>query len=313
MGALGAKALFFTLSDTLLLYAHGLPDSLSQAENSRMIHPLLMRCTFLMLCAVVSACSTVSGSGRNQVNFYSAADDARIGQQAWSEVLSDPLVVRRGPQVDRVQRVGDRVVAAARRLHPEIAAGFQWEFAVLDDPDQINAFALPGGKFAVYTGMLDFTEGDDDMLAAVLGHEAAHVTSRHGTERLTQVTITRVGLDATNVFVLGDLEPGDRAVVLQAIGAGANVGVLLPFSRSHESEADVLGVMIAADAGYRPQAALRLWERMAERGSSGAPEFISTHPSYETRIQLLQEAMAPAQRLYDSREVPGDLPSRTGG
>ena len=278
-----------------------------------MIHPSAMRCVFLVLCTVVASCSTVSGSGRTQVNFYSAADDARIGQQAWTEVLSDPLVLKQGPKVERVQRIGNRIVAAARRLHPEIAENFQWEFAVLDDPDQINAFALPGGKFAVYTGMLNFTEGDDDMLAAVLGHEAAHVTSRHGTERLTQVTITRVGLDATNVFVLGDLDPGDRELVLQAIGAGTNVGVLLPFSRSHECEADVLGLMIAADAGYRPQAALRLWERMGARGSVGAPEFISTHPSYQTRIQLLDDAMAPAQRLYDSRESLGDLPSRMGG
>ena len=262
--------------------------------------------SFALLWSVLPGCNSVSGSGRRQVNFYSADDDARIGAQAWAEVLADPLVLRSGPDVQRVNRVGDRIVESARRLHPQIAQRFVWEFVVIDEPDQINAFALPGGKFAVYTGMLAFTEGDDDMLAAVLGHEAAHVTSRHGTERLTQVSITQLGMDATNVFVLGDLEPSDREVVIQAIGAGANVGVLLPFSRSHECEADELGLMIAAEAGYRPRAAIRLWQKMAQRGSEGAPEFISTHPSYETRLQLLEEAMPRAQRLYDSRESPGN-------
>ena len=271
------------------------------------------RCTLVLLCSLSSACNAVSGSGRSQVNFFSASDDSRIGGEAWSEVLSDPRRLRHGPEVDRVQRIGDRIVASARRLHPGIAQGFEWEFAVLDAPDQVNAFALPGGKFAVYTGMLSFTLGDDDMLAAVLGHEAAHVTSRHGTERLTQISITRLGMDATNVFILGDLPPEDRALAIQAIGAGANIGVLLPFSRTHECEADVLGLMIAADAGYRPQGAIRLWQRMGERGGAATPEFMSTHPSYHTRIELLEEAMPRAQRFYESRELPGARPSRTGG
>ena len=265
--------------------------------------------SLFMVFSLLPACSSVSGSGRRQVNFYSAADDSRIGEQAWAEVLADPSVLRNGPYVQRVQRIGDRIVESARRLHPQVTAGFAWDFAVIDAPDQVNAFALPGGKFAVYTGMLDFTAGDDDMLAAVLGHEAAHVTSRHGTERLTQVSITQLGMDATNVFVLGDLEPSDRELVIRAIGAGANVGVLLPFSRSHECEADVLGLMIAAAAGYRPRAALRLWTKMAEQGSEGAPEFISTHPSYQTRLELLEEAMPQAQRLYESRDSPGNRPS----
>ena len=269
--------------------------------------------TLIALLLLLSGCSSVSGTDRRQVNFFSASDDARIGAQAWAEVLADPSVLRQGPEVDRVHLVGTRIVESAMRLHPDVARGFDWEFAVIDDPDQINAFALPGGKFAVYTGMLAFTEGDDDMLAAVLGHEAAHVTSRHGTERLTQVTITQLGMNATSVFVLGDLEPSDRELVIRAIGAGANVGVLLPFSRAHECEADVLGLMIAAEAGYRPQAALRLWKKMAERGDVNPPEFISTHPSYETRLQLLGAEMPRARRLYESRLPPGDRPSWIGG
>lgn len=251
----------------------------------------------VLACLFLVACSTVSGTGRRQVNLYRPADDASIGAQAWSEVLADPRVVRSGPDAERVRRVGDRIVRAATERHPEVASGFDWEFVVIDEPEQINAFALPGGKFAVYTGMLRLTAGNDDMLAAVLGHEAAHVTSRHGTERLTQLTITSAGLGATRIFLLGDLEPGDREIVLETLGAGANLGVLLPFSRAHESEADLLGVLIAAQAGYDPRAAITLWRRMAEVGGDQPAEFLSTHPSHQTRIERLEEAMPEAERI----------------
>ena len=118
---------------------------------------ILVFSSLTLLWGVTPGCNSVSGSGRKQVNFYSAADDARIGEQAWAEVLSDPSVLRDGPDVQRVNRVGDRIVESALRLHPQVAKDFDWEFAVIDDPGQINAFALPGGKFAVYTGMLAFT------------------------------------------------------------------------------------------------------------------------------------------------------------
>ena len=259
----------------------------------------------VFLVSALAGCTTVSGSGRSQLNLYSTADDASLGDQAWLEVMSDPNVIRSGPAVDRVKRVGNRIVAAAKRLHPEIASRFTWEFAVINAPEQVNAFALPGGKFAVYTGMLDFTRGDDDMLAAVLGHEAAHVTSRHGTERLSQVSVTEAGIGVTNAFVLGDMAPADRELVLKAIGGGANYGVLLPFSRAHESEADQLGLYIAAAAGYEPRAALRLWRKMAQQGGPGSPEFLSTHPSYNTRIELLKEAMPRAKKLYEAQRKSG--------
>lgn len=264
----------------------------------------------LGLSCVVLGCTTVSGTGRSQVNLYQPTDDATIGEQAWAEVCSDPKIVRSGPQAQRVQRVGKRVVDAATRLHPAIASGFDWEFVVIDDPNQVNAFALPGGKFAVYTGMLELTRGNDDMLAAVLGHEAAHVTSRHGTERLSQVMIANAGIGVTSVFVLGDMAPADRELVLQSIGAGANVGILLPFSRQHESEADTLGLFIAADAGYDPRAAVELWQRMAEQGGGQPPEFLSTHPSHETRIQRLREAMPEAERIRRQGSASGQS---TGG
>jgi predicted Zn-dependent protease len=267
-------------------------------EFSTMLkHAVARRFLFVLACLSLAGCSTVSGTGRRQVNLYQPSDDATIGAQAWEEVLSDPKVVRTGPKAERVRRVGNRIVEAATQRHPEIASGFEWEFVVIDDPDQVNAFALPGGKFAVYTGMLELTAGNDDMLAAVLGHEAAHVTSRHGTERLTQLTITNAGIGATSIFLLGDLEPTDRDLVLETLGAGANFGVLLPFSRSHESEADLLGILIAAEAGYDPRAAIALWQRMAEVGGAQPTDFLSTHPSHQTRIKRLEEAMPEAERI----------------
>ena len=255
------------------------------------------RLRYALACLCLAGCATVSGTGRTQVNLYQPSDDASIGAQAWAEVLADPKVVRSGPKAERVRRVGDRIVAAATERHPRIASGFEWEFVVIDDPDQVNAFALPGGKFAVYTGMLELTAGNDDMLAAVLGHEAAHVTSRHGTERLTQLTITSAGIGATRIFLLGDLDESDRELVLETLGAGANLGVLLPFSRAHESEADYLGILIAAQAGYDPRAAIALWERMAEVGGARPAEFLSTHPSHQTRIERLEAAMPEAERV----------------
>lgn len=251
----------------------------------------------LALGVVPVGCNSVSGTGRSQMNLYAPSDDVRIGDQAWADIRNGPNVLQSGPEFDRVQRVGERIVAAANRLHPRVTRNFEWEFLVIDEPDQINAFALPGGKFAVYTGMLNLTRGSNDMLAAVLGHEAAHVTSRHGTERLTQVTLTSLGVGAANIFVLGDLDPDDRNLVLEAIGAGANVGILLPFSRAHESEADVLGVYIAAEAGFDPNGAIRLWQRMAEQGGGQPTEFLSTHPSHDTRIERLRAVMPEARRI----------------
>lgn len=261
-----------------------------------MTHSTRLLLLSLML-FIAQGCATVSGSNRTQLNMFTVSADASIGAEAWAEVMKDPKRLKSGPAVKRVERVGSRIVAAAKRRHPKIASSFDWEFAVIDDPKQVNAFALPGGKFAVYTGMLAFTQGDDDMLAAVLGHEAAHVTSRHGTERLTQVSFTNIGLGLTNVFVLGDLPDGDRNRALEAIGVGANIGILLPFSRSHESEADELGIFIAADADYNPQAAVKLWRKMGKRGGDVPPEFLSTHPAYTTRIERLQQAMPKARAI----------------
>jgi predicted Zn-dependent protease len=183
-----------------------------------------------------------------------------------------------------VQRVGARIAEASGR-------DYDWEFRLLDAPDVVNAFCLPGGKVAVYSGILPITRNEDG-LAAVVGHEVAHATAEHGKERMSQQYI------AQGVFVAADIaldnwtELGDesRADWMAALGLGAQVGVLLPYSRTHESEADEIGLRFAVRAGYDPNEAPKLWERMAERaGDERPPELMSTHPDPLRRAARLRE------------------------
>lgn len=191
---------------------------------------------------------------------------------------------------DLVKRVGTRIAAATGRTD------FQWEFMVIEDP-QANAFALPGGKVAVYTGILPITR-DEAGLAAVLGHEVAHAVARHGTERVSQNLLVQMGLAGT----MAALSNRDPKTVL---GAGAAVGLVLPWSRGQESEADHLGLIYMAKAGYNPSAARDLWIRMAAaaRGHDRPPGFLSTHPSEATRIQQIEAWLPEASQHY--RREPG--------
>jgi Zn-dependent protease with chaperone function len=241
----------------------------------------------------VSGCATVSGTNRSQLNMVSPERERELGEEAYAEMLGAKGVRRltAGPDWERVQRVADRIEEASRRLHPRATAGFGWEWAVIDDEATVNAWALPGGKSAVYTGMLRMARSDDE-LAVVMGHEAAHAIARHAGERISGDLLVQGALQGTAV-ALGDMSPGAHRATMAALGLGSNVGVMLPWSRMQEGEADEIGLFIAADAGYDPQAAIPLWERMA--GQSGAPpEFLSTHPSESTRIQRLRKLMPRA-------------------
>ncbi|MDZ4340070.1 MAG: M48 family metallopeptidase, partial [candidate division NC10 bacterium] len=189
-----------------------------------------------------------------------------------------------------VDRIGWRVATAANR--PD----FQWQFVVIDNEKTANAFALPGGKVAVYTGIFPVakTEGG---LAAVMAHEVAHVLARHGGERLSQGLLAQMGAVAVQVGMAGS-DPGVVQGVMAAYGLGANVGVLLPYSRLQESEADRIGLIVMAQAGYDPREAVHLWERMAQQDRNRPPEFFSTHPSAGSRIQDLQRSMPNALTYY---------------
>lgn len=253
----------------------------------------------LLLAVLITACSTVPGTGRSQINFMSTSQEMRMGAQAYREMLADEQVVTSGPDAEMVRRIGERIAASAVEMLPESdAKKFRWEFKLIHAPEVANAWALPGGKTAVYTGLLPITQ-DEDSLAAVMGHEVAHALASHGAERMSHNVLLQGALIGAN-FSMKEMEPDTRDNVMMALGVGANVGMMLPFSRSHESEADEIGLMLAANAGYNPEAAIGLWQRMGANSEGAPPEFLSTHPSPDTRIDRLRALMPQANELYQA-------------
>jgi metalloendopeptidase OMA1, mitochondrial len=240
------------------------------------------------------ACQTVPYTGRSQLMLVSEADEQRMGAQAYRQILGKSRLSRDWAQNEQVTRVGRRIAEATGRRD------FRWEFRVIDDDRQVNAFALPGGKVAVYTGILPITR-DDAGLAAVLGHEIAHAVARHGGERVSQQVAIQGGLDLTMAALSGG-NPQTVRTMGSLLGAGAAVGLILPWSREQESEADHLGLSYMGKAGYDPHAARDLWIRMAEaaRGQSRPPEFLSTHPADVTRIRQIEQWLPEALQYYQA-------------
>lgn len=239
------------------------------------------------------ACGTVPLTGRSQLQLISAQEEMRMGLAAYQEVLKKEKVSQDPALNELVTRVGQRIADVTGRHD------YRWEFKVLEDDEQINAFCLPGGKVAVYTGMKKVVKTEDE-LAAVIGHEVAHAIARHGGERVSQQLLVE-GLTVAAVLSAKNEKKAERYAGL--IGAGAAVGFLLPYSRLQESEADRMGLIYMARAGYDPRAAITLWRRMAEvsRGRGKPPEFLSTHPADETRIRQLEEWLPEALREYRPR------------
>jgi len=240
---------------------------------------LALAITTGVLGAGVGACAYNEALGRNQLVFIDDGVLVQQSQAAWAETLRTQKVSNNAAQNARVRRVGDRIVQAAN------LTSRHWEYAVFDDSTP-NAFVLPSGHMGVTTGLLAIAK-NDDQLAAVIGHEVGHVIARHAAERASTTQTTGLILGAVQS------QAGDYSQAVQAFGGmGAQLGVLLPFSRSHELEADRLGVDYMAAAGYRPSESLALWRAMAEGRQSGTPEFASTHPSDQTRLMQLQQYIA---------------------
>ena len=230
---------------------------------------------------IVAACGTVKETGRSQFTMFSDQEMGQLGAQAYQEAISGYREIKTGPQAEMVRRVGTKIAQASGR-------NYEWEFKLLDAPKEVNAFCLPGGKIAVFSGILPVTQNEDG-LAIVVGHEVAHATSGHGNERMSQGGFFEMLMQAGGA-ALGytDLSAGARQGIMAAVGAGANVGVMLPFSRKHETEADRIGLLFAMRAGYRIEEAPLLWERMAKMGGGGGPEFLSTHPDPLGRAEDLR-------------------------
>jgi predicted Zn-dependent protease len=225
-------------------------------------------------------------TGRKSFNLYLPEDDVQIGREAYAQVLAEAKVVQSGPEKEMVQRAMTRLTAVADD------PGYEWQVNLLDDDATVNAFALPGGKMAVYTGILPVC-GSETGLAVVMGHEIGHVVAQHGTERIS----SSLGMET----FLSYLNIGDYASLATI---GLDLLVNRPFGRKQESEADEIGLIYMAMAGYDPREAITFWERMeSQSGGQAPPEFLSTHPSHETRVQRLKEKLPEAMAKW--REAGG--------
>jgi metalloendopeptidase OMA1, mitochondrial len=260
---------------------------------------LLIRLVPVLIAVVVmlfQRCSSenfTNEAGRTARLGLSQEQEATLGLQSYRDVVSKSRTITSGPEYEMVRRCAERLAQQTG----ERGKNFKWAVSLVDSP-QVNAFCLPGGKICVYTGILPVAKTETG-LAVVMGHEMAHATLRHGSERVFQQKQTQTLLSGVN-FSLGDMSPQQRQAVMGAIGAGAQYGYLLPFGRDHESEADSVGLGYMAKAGYDPREAVAFWQRMGQAsGGKSQPEFMSTHPSHETRVNRLKEMMPEALKLFE--------------
>jgi predicted Zn-dependent protease len=232
----------------------------------------------------LAACAEAPMTGRNQLILVPESQDADMGLQAYQQIKQEEKISRDPELNERVQTVGRRIAAVSG--HPE----WDWQFTLFDDPEP-NAFALPGGKVGVYTGLFKVAK-NDAQLAAVIGHEVGHAIARHGAERMSQGILAQLGGVAVGAAT------GSQGYV-DLYSQAATLGVILPYSRTQESEADEIGLMLMARAGYDPREAIKLWQNFQALGGQRPPEFLSTHPLEATRIERLQELMPKALEVYE--------------
>lgn len=246
----------------------------------------------IIAASMLHGCATVEGTGRSQLLLTSPAQEAQLGADAYQQILAEEKLSDNRAAAEMVRRVGRRIADEVNR--PD----FAWEFKLIES-EQVNAFCLPGGKIAVYTGILPILKNEAGM-AAVMGHEVAHAVARHGGERMSQNILAGLGQQAV-AYGTRDASSTSQQAWMTLYGAGAQVGVLLPYSRAHESEADELGIRYMAAAGYDPREAAEVWRRMkAASGGRRPPEFLSTHPSTDRRIRELESLAPAAMDLYQS-------------
>lgn len=260
----------------------------------------LLRALALAVLAVCG-CATVPLSQRSQLVLLSDSQLTALGAESYRKILSEAHLSDDPVQTSMVRTVGLRLSVAAEEWLRENglpAEGYDWEFNLIDDDQVANAWCLPGGKVAVYTGILKYTQ-DECGLAVVMAHEIAHALARHGNERMSQALLFELG-GATLSYALREKPAKTRGLFLASYGVAGQIGVLLPYSRVQESEADRIGLTLMAKAGYDPRCALDFWKRMAASSGPRVPELLSTHPAPESRIkkieQYLREALQAAER-----------------
>ncbi len=266
-----------------------------------MLRNILLMSSFVFF---LTSCQKNSITGRNQLILVSESELQQLSTQQYQSFLGENKVVASAAskEAEMVKRVGSRIAKAVTDFYTQqgkadLLTGYKWEFNLVDDK-AVNAWCMPGGKVVVYTGLLPVTQNEAS-LAVVMGHEIAHALAQHGNERMSQGLVQQMGGMALSVAVANQ-PAATQDLFLQAYGIGSTVGGTLPFGRKQELEADRYGLIFSAMAGYNPQEAIAFWERMAKVGGSGnkPPEFLSTHPSDETRIKKVREYVKEAMKYY---------------
>ena len=257
---------------------------------------MFIRLIVLITCLMLLAGCATSPTGRSQLVLMPDSEINQMGLQAFT-------TIKKETKTERSTATNRYVQCVAQAITREV--GGNWEVVVFDDTDA-NAFALPGGKIGVYTGLLKVAE-NQDQLATVIGHEVAHVLARHSNERVSQKFAVEQGMGLINA--LANPQSGTGQTLMGLLGVGAQYGVLLPYSRIQESEADILGLDLMAKAGFDPRQSTRLWVNMGRAGGGQPPEFLSTHPSYSSRISDLDRHMPAALQLQSRAQQQGKRPA----
>ncbi len=253
----------------------------------------------LLFITTIFACRTVKMTGRKQFNLVSNSQIFPASFAQYNGFLKEHKVSTDKTQSERVKRIGNRLIKAVEQYYKRNGwesdlKGYQWEVNLVDDP-QMNAFCMPGGKIVYYTGLLKVTTTDGE-IAAVMGHEIAHALANHGAERMSMAYGQQLGAVLT-MLATSKSKPEDQQKWMAIYGYGSQLGVMLPYSRKHESEADKMGQIIMAIAGYNPDEAANVWVKMSQMGGQQPPEFLSTHPSNQRRMENLRKWAPEAKRI----------------
>ncbi len=258
-----------------------------------------MKKKFLLATLLLStiSCTTTPVSGNRALLLTSSATENQQGEDAYKEILTKEKIVTGTAQAKMVEEIGKRIAAVANQ--PD----FEWEFKTLQS-EEPNAFCLPGGKVAVYTGIFKYAKNEAG-LATIMGHEIGHAIARHGGQRMSQQMLTTGLLAGVGAIGLGKMDPTKKAIAMAALGAGVTYGITLPFSRGDETEADEIGLVLMAKAGYDPREAVNFWDRFSQAGGSAPPEFMSTHPNSEKRREHLRTLIPKVMPDYEASSKTG--------
>jgi predicted Zn-dependent protease len=281
--------------------SHGSPSKLRRMNVN--IFDMRNIIFLLLIAPFLTGCVLNKVTGRNQLSLVPESELQLLATSQYQTFLSENKVLDPGSSSNAamVKRVGARISSAITKYYTSqqqasVIEGYSWEFNTIDN-EAVNAWCMPGGKVVVYSGLLPVTQ-NETALAIVIGHEIAHAIAKHGSERMSQAMIQQLGGMALQA-ALSQEPQATQNLFLQSYGIGSQVGAMLPWSRQQETEADQYGLIYAAMAGYNPQEAIQFWERMSNAGGASPPEFLSTHPSDETRIRNLKQFMPEAMKYYN--------------